>query len=344
MKKLFLTLALIFAPSLVMAQCTGVFPANTLCGNLSGSPQPPAAFSASSNIVGPGSSTVNDIAVWNNTGGTQLKDVPFVTICGSNIFAAALVGCVPASGGGTANFLRADGTWNAPIGAVSSVFTRSGAVVAANGDYNTGQVTYSPVGTGGVATTAKAELDRTICVNDYGAVCDGVTNDATAIQNALNRGMASGLPVKFSGNCAINSALSITSQVDFSGASSAGFQSAIIQNNVAVDIIDINTATGQAIYLHDFFMRYASAANATTAAIQVTSPSSENGGSKFERLTINGNVSIGFNFIRASTWAVTNSTIAARNQGFIIANQNVVDSGDSAISGNIIISGGAGFT
>lgn len=75
MKKLLLALALLF-PSGAWAQCTGVFPANTLCGNLSGSPAPPSAFSATSNIVGPGSSTIGDFATWANTGGTQLADTP----------------------------------------------------------------------------------------------------------------------------------------------------------------------------------------------------------------------------------------------------------------------------
>src|SRR5690242_16318941 len=58
----------------VFGQCTGVFPSNTLCGNLSGSPQPPAAFPAAGTVVGPASSTSGDIAIWGNTGGTQLRD------------------------------------------------------------------------------------------------------------------------------------------------------------------------------------------------------------------------------------------------------------------------------
>src|SRR6266404_6632030 len=199
MKKLLLALALIFLPSFAWAQCTGVFPPNTLCGNLSGSPRPPAAFASGGTVVGPGSSTVNDIAVWNNTSGTLLKDVPFVTLCGSNIFSSILNGCVPSSGGGTSKFLRADGTWVGP----DSV-----------------QVTYTPQGTGGVATTVASELNRTIWVNDYGAVCNGVTDDHVAFQNAINEGQSLGLPVRFSGACAITTGLSITTSVDFGGVSS----------------------------------------------------------------------------------------------------------------------------
>lgn len=73
MKKLLLVLSLLW-PTVAAAQCNGVFPANTLCGNPGASPAPPAAFSASGTVVGPGSSIINDIATWANTGGTQLKD------------------------------------------------------------------------------------------------------------------------------------------------------------------------------------------------------------------------------------------------------------------------------
>lgn len=58
-----------------------------------------------------------------------------------NQFTTSLQGLVPGSGGGTTNFMRADGTWAAPpAAAVSSVFTRTGAVVAAAGDYDITQI------------------------------------------------------------------------------------------------------------------------------------------------------------------------------------------------------------
>ncbi len=73
MRWIVLALALLFSTS-ASAQCTGVFPANTLCGNLGASPAPPTAFSASGTVVGPGSSTVGDVATWANTAGTLLQD------------------------------------------------------------------------------------------------------------------------------------------------------------------------------------------------------------------------------------------------------------------------------
>jgi hypothetical protein len=53
------------------------------------------------------------------------------------LFSATVNGLAPASGGGTANFLRADGTWSTPTAAVAGVTsfnTRTGAVTLAAGD------------------------------------------------------------------------------------------------------------------------------------------------------------------------------------------------------------------
>lgn len=71
---------------------------NTVLGNVSGVSAPPAPITA-----------------------TQLT-----TLC--NVFTSTLPGCVPSSGGGTTNFLRADGTWAAPGGggAVASVANSDG--------------------------------------------------------------------------------------------------------------------------------------------------------------------------------------------------------------------------
>lgn len=60
-----------------IGQCNGIFPANTLCGNLGGSPAPPAAFSAAGTVVGPGTSTASDFSCWTNGSGTQIYDCGF---------------------------------------------------------------------------------------------------------------------------------------------------------------------------------------------------------------------------------------------------------------------------
>lgn len=56
------------------AQCTGVFPPATLCGNLGPNPAPAKPFPSGGSVVGPGSSTVGHFARWANITGTQLSD------------------------------------------------------------------------------------------------------------------------------------------------------------------------------------------------------------------------------------------------------------------------------
>jgi len=87
MKKLLLVMAFCFTAGPVLAQCNGVFPSNTVCGNLTGSPALPTAFPPSGgggmgNVMGPVSSTVNNIAAWDNTVGTLLKDsgIPYTSV------------------------------------------------------------------------------------------------------------------------------------------------------------------------------------------------------------------------------------------------------------------------
>lgn len=66
-------------------------------------------------VTGPGASTSGHLATWNGSGGSALADASIASITnGLSVFTSGAQGVVPASGGGTSNFLRADGSWAAP--------------------------------------------------------------------------------------------------------------------------------------------------------------------------------------------------------------------------------------
>ena len=65
--------------------------------------------------------------------------------------------------------------------------------VADIGTADANNVTYSPNGSGAVQTTVQSKLRETVSIKDFGAVCDGVTDDSAAVQAAADYCVANGL-------------------------------------------------------------------------------------------------------------------------------------------------------
>jgi Pectate lyase superfamily protein len=219
MKKLLIAGLLALFPSLAWGQCTGIFPANTLCGNLSGSPGPPAAFSASSSLTGPGSAAVNDLVLWANVGGTQLKDGTGQTIPGTYTWsgaatfnaAATFTSSLTATGLITLADLASLGA-NTVIGSVAG-----GTPIALSQAQLMTMLSYTIPLTNGVARSVISKLQETPSITDFGAKCDGSTDDTTAITNAIAAVPSGSSLLIPAASCKVSGGFTITKPVVIQG-------------------------------------------------------------------------------------------------------------------------------
>jgi hypothetical protein len=78
-------------------------------------------------------------------------------------------------------------------------------------------LTFTNSNTGGVSETISVKLAQTIDVRDFGAVCDGFTDDTTAIQKAIDAAQAINGTVHLFGTCKITSTLTATNNVRIVG-------------------------------------------------------------------------------------------------------------------------------
>lgn len=86
-----------------------------------------------------------------------------------NIFTSSAAGVVPLSGGGTANFLRADGTWAAPPSSGGSVTSVAAAVVTNAASSPALVITGSPITTSGTLTfNISPELNGIAALSNLG--------------------------------------------------------------------------------------------------------------------------------------------------------------------------------
>jgi hypothetical protein len=185
-----------------MAQCNGVFPNNTACGNVTGASNTPRAIPLSSfpaAIPGGSSGQVQ----YNNAGAFGgLTNAQLTALCQQ--FSSSLLGCVPASGGGTTNFLRADGSWAPPpINGVTSFNARTGAVVPVLGDY-----TVSNGGTGissclgEIGGLQPLKLSGSVIGVNPGTWCNNIGTQLFTTSSVLTVNLATS-----ASNCSISPAL-----------------------------------------------------------------------------------------------------------------------------------------
>jgi hypothetical protein len=160
---------------------------------------------ATARILGRVTGGAGDIEALTGTQATTLLDA----------FTSVLKGLVPPSGGGTSNFLRADGAWSA----VASV------------------AYYNP-------------KDST-----YGAVGDGVTNDRTAIQNCIDAAIAAGVGVLFpAGTYVVNGYLDVNGArgLHIMGTSGATIRYASDDTSILADSVALSNAHARsAFYLRN---------------------------------------------------------------------------------------------
>lgn len=197
-------------------------------------------------------------------------------------------------------------------------------------------VIYTPPGTGGTSITQQAYDQRVLWAADYGAVCDGTTDDSTAFQNLINEAQTLGIPARFVGTCKINTGLSIIGSLDFSG---FGRGLSVLRPAVGITTITINTLLP--ISLSNFDIGY-SGANSSNKGIVVTGGTA-NTGSRFTNLFISL-PSNGIEFDAADSFVVDKIIVNQfSNVGIAVAN-TTPDSGDSVITNSTLIGAPAAST
>jgi parallel beta-helix repeat protein len=115
-----------------------------------------------------------------------------------------------------------------------------------------------------VARTLAVRAVDTLNVADYGAVCDGSTDDATAIQSAVSAGAGKRVLIPATAtSCVINSAISVPSNVEISGLGNP-----TIKAGVSGTIFTATSASG--IYIHDLTLNGNSGVASSNPVINFT--------------------------------------------------------------------------
>jgi hypothetical protein len=192
-------------------------------------------------------------------------------------------------------------------------------------------------------TTANNLADRfatIVNVKDFGAVGNGVMDNTTALQNAINAAESSGAPLFLpAGSYKTTSTLNVTASIGIFG--SGNFNSVILPaSNINGITVNIPNAGSFSKWFgptfENFGIAYPSQATSGTAAISVTATGFEVNGSTYRNLWIN-QAWDGIHFVKASAWVVDSCTINdSAEAGIFVENQNNADNGDSTITNTTI--------
>jgi len=168
----------------------------------------------------------------------------------------------------------------------------------------------------GKVTAGTMVLPAWVDPRAYGAKCDGVTNDATALQNAITAAYGGVLSLPSGATCAFASQLNITSALTVQGYGATLKKTA----NVA----GLHVASGADGFVLEGFTLESSAATGTADGIVIGDADATNGSSGTLRdLTVLGQKGNGIN-IRNGGSGVLDSIQASQNlgHGVLIDNQN----------------------
>ena len=150
------------------------------------------------------------------------------------------------------------------------------------GAVDASQVTYDPPFTGAVATNVEVKLSQTVSVLDFGAVGDGVADDSSAIQTALNQAAGKALWVPAGYTFACGARLQIPSNTYLCGngvlkalplgtsASIEGFLYGASLANVTIDGVQIDCNPSAQTHPLLTAIRFTASSDVTVKNCQVT--------------------------------------------------------------------------